>query len=142
MDAIREMRKYSNSDHVHLTSEMKGNVKLFRAQRNFYITGFAIFLAFVIRRLVTMIIIQHELEVKAQEIIKKAEDTVQMAKTTVLANTVQESEDMAELKQKLELSEILLDEQKIRIKELEDQAAMWQQKYKEISKSTGGQGDD
>lgn len=58
LDAIREMQKYSNiesSDHQHLDAEMQGNMRLFRAQRNFYISGFALFLLVVIRRLVTLI---------------------------------------------------------------------------------------
>lgn len=58
LDAIREMQKYSNiepTDHQHLDAEMQGNMRLFRAQRNFYISGFALFLLIVIRRLVQMI---------------------------------------------------------------------------------------
>lgn len=58
LDAIREMQKYSNvdaTDHQHLDAEMQGNMRLFRAQRNFYISGFALFLLVVIRRLVQMI---------------------------------------------------------------------------------------
>lgn len=58
LDAIREMQKYSNieaSEHQHLDAEMQGNMRLFRAQRNFYISGFALFLLVVIRRLVQMI---------------------------------------------------------------------------------------
>ncbi|CAG4935902.1 unnamed protein product [Colias eurytheme] len=140
MDAVREMRKYSSTDHTHLTSEMKGNVKLFRAQRNFYITGFAIFLAFVIRRLVTMIIIQYELEMKAQEIIKKAEDTVKMAKSTVVANTIHEAQDNA-IKQKLELTENMLEDQQAKVKELEAEATMWRLMYEDLKNNASGQGD-
>lgn len=58
LDAIREMQKYSDvekTDHQHLDAEMQGNMRLFRAQRNFYISGFALFLLVVIRRLVQMI---------------------------------------------------------------------------------------
>ncbi|XP_063624344.1 B-cell receptor-associated protein 31 [Cydia splendana] len=59
LDAIREMQKYSSigesSDHQHLDAEMQGNMRLFRAQRNFYISGFALFLLVVIRRLVQLI---------------------------------------------------------------------------------------
>ncbi|XP_049873809.1 B-cell receptor-associated protein 31 [Pectinophora gossypiella] len=58
LDAIREMQKYSNiepAEHTHLDAEMQGNMRLFRAQRNFYISGFALFLLIVIRRMVQMI---------------------------------------------------------------------------------------
>lgn len=52
LDAIREMRKYSEKfgaeqegTHQHLDAEMQVNIRLFRAQRNFYISGFALFLS-------------------------------------------------------------------------------------------------
>lgn len=71
LDAIREMRKYSNTGkntwkyrvelviyklfsflehhdgHTHLNMEMQEHMRLFRAQRNFYISGFALFLSLV-----------------------------------------------------------------------------------------------
>ncbi|XP_070684844.1 B-cell receptor-associated protein 29 [Pempheris klunzingeri] len=60
LDAVREVRKYSAKelgtdaklqpnmfDHLHM--------KLFRAQRNLYISGFAVFLWLVIKRMVTLI---------------------------------------------------------------------------------------
>ena len=51
-DAIREMRKYSGEladqgrgEHGHhLDAEMQAHMRLFRAQRNFYISGFSLFL--------------------------------------------------------------------------------------------------
>lgn len=142
MDAVREMRKYSHSSdssHLHLSTEMKGNVKLFRAQRNFYITGFAIFLAFVIRRLVSMIIIQDELMQKADSIIKEAESTVKLAKSTVLANTMQSEENkhIDEIKNQLEETEELLKAEKLRARELEEEASKWRLKYEEIVALTG-----
>lgn len=33
--------------HAHLDREMQGSMRLFRAQRNFYISGFSLFLALV-----------------------------------------------------------------------------------------------
>ncbi|KAJ2949403.1 hypothetical protein O0L34_g15317 [Tuta absoluta] len=142
MDAVREMRKYSHSDerpHIHLASEIKGSVKLFRAQRNFYITGFAIFLAFVIRRLVTMLIIQDELTIKAEKIIKEAESTVQRAKTSFIENTMHTEE----LKTKLEITEELLKESEQRVKDLEVEATKWRIQFEEASTLlTAGKGDN
>lgn len=49
-DAIREMSKYSSTDsdsvagHEHLDAELQKHMKLFRAQRNFFISGFALYL--------------------------------------------------------------------------------------------------
>ncbi|KAJ8714732.1 hypothetical protein PYW07_002957 [Mythimna separata] len=137
IDAIREMRKYSNTDpasHTHLASEMKGSVKLFRAQRNFYITGFAIFLAFVIRRLVSMLIIQDELSKKAEKIIKEAEATVRQAKSTVLAHssdTLENNPLAQKYKAKLEVTERLLNESKEKLSELEEECEKWRTRYVE-----------
>ncbi|XP_069085939.1 B-cell receptor-associated protein 29-like [Pleurodeles waltl] len=61
LDAVREVRKYSATqvldkdaklypssyDHIHM--------KLFRSQRNLYISGFSLFLWLVLRRVVTLI---------------------------------------------------------------------------------------
>ncbi|XP_061575263.1 B-cell receptor-associated protein 29 [Cololabis saira] len=60
LDAVREVRKYSAKelgadvklqpnmfDHMHM--------KLFRAQRNLYISGFSVFLWLVMKRLITLI---------------------------------------------------------------------------------------
>ncbi|XP_067090959.1 B-cell receptor-associated protein 29-like [Osmerus mordax] len=60
LDALREVKKYSASepmqdaklnpnlfDHMHM--------KLFRAQRNLYISGFSLFLWLIMRRVVTLI---------------------------------------------------------------------------------------
>lgn len=60
VDSIREMRRYSHgkeqdNEHGHLDAELQHSMKLFRAQRNFYIAGFALFLYLVIRRLVLLI---------------------------------------------------------------------------------------
>ncbi|XP_028026549.1 B-cell receptor-associated protein 31-like [Bombyx mandarina] len=147
IDAVREIRKYSNVtdvSHTHLATEMKTHVKLFRAQRNFYIIGFAIFLTFVIRRLITMLIIQDELKQKAEKIIKQAEETVKQAKTSILANTLQSEElqHYDELNSKLEETKILLKLEKDRVKLLEDDVKMWQQKCEEAIASKPGKGDE
>jgi len=61
MDAIREMRKYSGSAEPHghgsehLDVEMQQHMRLFRAQRNYYISGFALVLCVVLHRLTTLI---------------------------------------------------------------------------------------
>ncbi|XP_013140821.1 PREDICTED: B-cell receptor-associated protein 31-like [Papilio polytes] len=142
MDAIREMRKYSNNSEPlpsHLSTEMKSHVKLFRAQRNFYITSFAIFLAFVIKRLVTMLIIQYELEQKAEKIIKQAEETVSQAKKALLDNDNQlaEAQNYKEIKNVLEVTENLLEEEKLKTKELEEEATKWRLKYEQLETSSG-----
>lgn len=134
IDAIREMRKYSNSEpgaHTHLTSEMKGSVKLFRAQRNFYITGFAIFLAFVIRRLVSMIIIQDELTKKADTIIKKAEAALEKVKRMEedAPPSLENNYLAQEYKGKLEETERLLNKNREKYSKLEEECGKWRILY-------------
>jgi len=88
LDAIREMRKYSNAEtpdhphqHQHLDAEMQGNMRLFRAQRNFYISGFALFLSLVIRRLVTLISSQAALLAQAEAALKQAQGASNTARS-------------------------------------------------------------
>lgn len=75
VDAFLEMRKYSNEEYgtvdPRLNSKMSQNTRLFRAQRNFYVSGFAIFLMMVIRRLVTLISIQASLLTDMDSLLKQ-----------------------------------------------------------------------
>lgn len=91
-----------------------------------------------------MIITQYELEVKAGQIIQKAEDTVKLAKTTVMEKAELDSnknKEFEEMKNKLELTESLLDVQKEKVKELEEEALMWRLKYEELKTVKDGGGD-
>lgn len=60
LDAVREVRKYS-AKHDGADSKLQPNMhdhlhmKLFRAQRNLYISGFAVFLWLVMKRVITLI---------------------------------------------------------------------------------------
>nr|XP_040033394.1 uncharacterized protein LOC120819754 isoform X2 [Gasterosteus aculeatus aculeatus] len=60
LDAVREVRKYSSRD-LGTEAKLQPNMfdhlhmKLFRAQRNLYISGFAVFLWLVMKRVVTLI---------------------------------------------------------------------------------------
>uniref|UniRef100_A0A1A9VQ95 Endoplasmic reticulum transmembrane protein n=1 Tax=Glossina austeni TaxID=7395 RepID=A0A1A9VQ95_GLOAU len=76
LKAIREMHKYSNQEHstdVRLNTEMQRRAHLFKAQRNFGISGFPIFLALVIRRLVTLISVQANLLAQSEATLKQAQ---------------------------------------------------------------------
>jgi B-cell receptor-associated protein 31 len=58
LDSIRELRKYSNIETKDLAqphAEAHAHMKQFRSQRNFYIAGFALFLWFVIKRLISLL---------------------------------------------------------------------------------------
>jgi B-cell receptor-associated protein 31 len=95
LEAIREMRKYSNKDPLAeamggLNVEMQHSMRLFRAQRNFYISGFAIFLSLVIRRLVTLISAQAQLLAQSEASMRQAQSATTAART--LMNQQKEAE--------------------------------------------------
>lgn len=85
VDSIREVHKYTapteevdlkhNPDAANLAM-----MKLFRAQRNFYISGFALFLWFIIRRLLTLINEEAKLAAQCEAYKKQAESATEAAK--------------------------------------------------------------
>ncbi|TDG50343.1 hypothetical protein AWZ03_003248 [Drosophila navojoa] len=90
LEAIREMRKYSNTDNsgeVHLNVEMQHSMRLFRAQRNFYISGFAIFLVLVIRKLVQLISAQANLLAQSEASMKQAQSATAAARSLLTEKT-------------------------------------------------------
>ena len=58
--------KINSSQHGAgtLTLQMQHQMRLFRAQRNFYIVGFTLFLCLVIKRLLQLIITNDNIEVR------------------------------------------------------------------------------
>ena len=64
-DAMREMHKYSATSVLDLSTHTADadaliHMRLFRAQRNLYISGFALFLWLVVRRLLVTLISREE----------------------------------------------------------------------------------
>lgn len=60
---------------------MQESMRLFRAQRNFYISGFALFLSLVIRRLVTLISSQAALLAQSEASMRQAQSATTAAKS-------------------------------------------------------------
>lgn len=56
-------------------------MRLFRAQRNFYISGFSIFLVLVIRRLVTLISSQAQLLAQSEASMRQAQSATTAARS-------------------------------------------------------------
>lgn len=89
LDSIREMSKYAgdlNTDHTgsrHVDAELQHSMKLFRAQRNFYIAGFALFLFLVIRRLVTMMTALAQLDIQVEVTMKQAKSASAAAENLI-----------------------------------------------------------
>jgi len=93
LDAIREMQKYgSEEEHqqqvgmTHLDTQMQMHMRLFRAQRNFYISGFALFLFLVIKKLVSLISANAGLQAAKEAAIKQAESASRAAEALVTAS--------------------------------------------------------
>lgn len=71
---------YDKGGSRHVDSELQHSMKLFRAQRNFYIAGFALFLFLVIRRLVTLITALAQSDIQAEAAMKQAKSASDAAK--------------------------------------------------------------
>jgi len=67
------------------------NMRLFRAQRNFYISGFALFLSLVIRRLVTLISCQATLLAQNEAAMRQAQSATTTARSLLSQRTIGES---------------------------------------------------
>jgi len=101
VDSIREMGRYSagrEAEHGHLDSELQYSMKLFRAQRNFYIAGFALFLCLVIRRLVLLIQAQASLLAERDAALKQAKGASDAAQSLMKGNNGDTREESAEVK--------------------------------------------
>jgi Uncharacterized conserved protein len=147
LDAIREMRKYSSPEtteatHAHLDAEMQVNMRLFRAQRNFYISGFALFLSLVIRRLVTLISQQATLLAQSEAAMRQAQSATTTAQslmaqnqTSVAQNDTNEAHDkeVTELKEKLSKAEKTLDKERKDKEALKSQAESVSKEYDRLN---------
>ncbi|XP_016054608.1 PREDICTED: B-cell receptor-associated protein 29 [Miniopterus natalensis] len=92
LDAVREVRKYSSTTVIEKSSASRPGahehtqMKLFRSQRNLYISGFSLFFWLVLRRLVTLIT-QLAKELSNKGILKtQAENTDEAARKFMKEN--------------------------------------------------------
>ncbi|GFQ67898.1 b-cell receptor-associated protein 31 [Trichonephila clavata] len=118
LDSIRQMQKYSvardqEQDHGHLDAELQQSMKMFRAQRNCYIAGFALFLAPVIRRLVSLLSKQAELTAREVASLKQAQSATETAKNLMKERDQKDQLESKENKQNEEFEK--------KIKNLEEQ---------------------
>jgi len=107
LDAIREMWKYGDVNHnetghaSHLDAQMQTHMRLFRAQRNMYISGFAGFLCLVINRLVSLISANATLTAEKEAALKQAQSASRAAEAVMSAGGDDESPAAKELKEKV-----------------------------------------
>ncbi|KAL8596702.1 hypothetical protein ACOMHN_045628 [Nucella lapillus] len=83
-ESVREVRKYSEPIDVedlkhHPDAETLYHMKLFRAQRNMYIAGFALFMWFILRRLVVLIASEASLLAESTAARRQAESATAAA---------------------------------------------------------------
>ncbi|XP_075995900.1 B-cell receptor-associated protein 31 [Genypterus blacodes] len=92
IDAFREVRKYSVTDTVDVSTNPGYiehiHMKLFRAQRNEYIAGFALLLCLLLRRLATLLSQQATLMASNEAFKKQAESASNAAKKYMEDNEV------------------------------------------------------
>ena len=74
-----------------MLANVLGNMRMFRAQRNFYICGFALFLSLVIRRLVILISAQATLLAQSEAALRQAQSATTTAKSLISQKSAGES---------------------------------------------------
>lgn len=145
-DSIREMTKYSgdlNTDHHsgsrHVDAELQHSMKLFRAQRNFYIAGFALFLFLVIRRLVTLITALAQLDIQVEATMKQAKSASDAAKSMIKDDKPSadrssgESKEVKKLKEQMEEKEKELQKLRSNVDALKRQATNLTEEYDRLN---------
>ncbi|WKY05194.1 hypothetical protein Q1695_005873 [Nippostrongylus brasiliensis] len=136
-DAVREVNKYS-----HIEAGMESSVRhaadadavihmrLFRAQRNFYISGFALLLFLVIKRIMGLLSRSAQLEAASEAAMRQAESASKAAKT--LMNAGGEGE-IADLNRKIEELGAELKKTQVDRDTLRKQAESLQSEYSRVS---------
>lgn len=87
-DGVRETMKYNSlEDKMQRTAESDAthHMRLFRAQRNLYISGFALLLFMVIQRIMTLLSRAAQLEAASEAAMRQAESATKTAKTLMNA---------------------------------------------------------
>jgi len=82
VDALRSQHHYAGDEESGgggPLAEMQQNMKLFRSQRNLYVSGFALFLVFVIRRLVVLLASQATLTAECEAATRQAKSAGEAA---------------------------------------------------------------
>lgn len=90
LDAIRDVSRYAKS-FVDLSdaaatapaAEVQFHMKLFRAQRNFYIAGFALFLFYIIKSLARKLSYEAQLIISNSAVLKQAESATKVARDMI-----------------------------------------------------------
>jgi len=138
LEAIREMRKYSSvEEETTLTLGMQHSMRLFRAQRNFYISGFAIFLSLVIRRLIILISQQANLIANSEASMRQAQSASAAARNLLSEKKTEGDSKVDEDKEALQtVIKTLQDELKREIKDKEALKSQAESLHREYDRLT------
>lgn len=118
---------------------MQHSMRLFRAQRNFYISGFAIFLSLVIRRLIILISQQANLIAQSEASMKQAKSASDAArllladKKTDVAGADKVDEDKVKLQEKVKELESELNKERKDKEALKSQAESLNREYDRLT---------
>ncbi|KAK0398430.1 hypothetical protein QR680_002587 [Steinernema hermaphroditum] len=129
-DGVREVRKYSDSSTIERSSHTADadalmHMRLFRAQRNLYISGFALLLFLVIKRICGLIMRGAQLEASSEVAIKQAESANKTANDLLALTRFEDTEVIEDLQRQInELGEI--------VKQKNDEAEHIRESYFEL----------
>ncbi|XP_020629525.1 B-cell receptor-associated protein 31-like [Orbicella faveolata] len=138
-DSIREARRYSKVDttpqvdlHNNPQAEMMVQMKLFRAQRNLYISGFSLFLLIVLRRVVRLLSRYSVLEASNEASLRQAQNVSEECKRLMdendkLKKAVEDAGGKAE--------EVTQDDDKLN-QDLKDMREALEEKSKKLAERT------
>jgi len=129
LDAIREMNKYSDTPQseghaTHLDAQMQAHMRLFRAQRNFYISGFALFLCLIIKKLVALITTSATLEIELEAAMKQAQSATRAAEMLM-----KDDKGASELEEKLKEKDEELEKAKADVTSMKSQSENLTKEY-------------
>jgi len=162
IDAVRETQKYSRADKQlinlqdNLMTKEHVMMNMFRAQRNLYISGFALFLHWLLKRVVDLIMSGATMEAKCEAALKQAQSASTAAQTlmnsrgtgdfSTSSNDKKEKEleaTLAELKEKLEDAKKAKKEADAEVEEMKSRSEALKVDYdhvcRELAKAQQGQ---
>jgi len=148
LDGIREIRKYGEAD-VALDSGRRAvendslvHMRLFRAQRNLYISGFSLLLFLVIGRIVSLISRTAQLQAAYDAAIRQAEGASKAAQTLMDAGDddgdEKSTKNTEDLKKKLRKTEQDRDAMKKQAENLQEEYDRVCSLLNDAEESTGG----
>lgn len=113
VDALRSQHHYAPDEGSTSSggplAEMQHNMKLFRSQRNLYVSGFALFLVFVIRRLIVLLAAQASLTAESHAALRQAKSASEAAQR-LLDGAGEASSNREENKEESEKLQLRLDD--------------------------------